>query len=177
MITLPYCFLNTEVRTVLKTNWERWQTNRHLGDNSSRETRSTRNSLSQGDFHSTTRHHPHHHLHVNHFKINNKNNGDNGNGNGSPDPERIPLNDRKATQETVTTLTGSPAAAGNKNGNSVVTTTTTTSTTPTHSTAARNGASPNSALGKRHFVRATIHLDEDGDSQENAALMSADVRL
>ena len=29
VITLPYCFLNTEVRTVLKHNWHRWQANRN----------------------------------------------------------------------------------------------------------------------------------------------------
>ena len=29
MITLPYCFLNTEVRNILKSNWQRWQNNRN----------------------------------------------------------------------------------------------------------------------------------------------------
>ena len=53
VITLPYCFLNTEVKSVLKNNFERWKTNRSL-DNSSANTRSTRNSISMAGYYSTT---------------------------------------------------------------------------------------------------------------------------
>ena len=28
MITLPYCFLNTEIRSTIKQHWERWRLNR-----------------------------------------------------------------------------------------------------------------------------------------------------
>ena len=31
MITLPYCFLHTEVRTVLRHNLERWKLTRNIG--------------------------------------------------------------------------------------------------------------------------------------------------
>lgn len=54
VITLPYCFLNTDVRSVVKNNWDRWRANRNFRDSSSsRGTRSTRNSVSMAGFHST----------------------------------------------------------------------------------------------------------------------------
>lgn len=33
VITLPYCFMNTEVRTILKQRFERWKTSRVVGNN------------------------------------------------------------------------------------------------------------------------------------------------
>ena len=31
VITLPYCFLNSEVRGVVRTRWDRWQLIRSVG--------------------------------------------------------------------------------------------------------------------------------------------------
>ena len=54
VITIPYCFSNTEVRTALSNTLYRWKLSRGLGsDNASRGTRSTRNSISMAGYYST----------------------------------------------------------------------------------------------------------------------------
>ncbi|XP_040578062.1 diuretic hormone receptor isoform X3 [Lepeophtheirus salmonis] len=44
-VTLPYCFLNTEVRNITKNNWERWKMIRSLQNNSQ-----NRNSITLATF-------------------------------------------------------------------------------------------------------------------------------
>ncbi|XP_023322237.1 diuretic hormone receptor [Eurytemora carolleeae] len=44
-VTLPYCFLNTEVKGIIKHNWSRWRTARSVENNYSRGP-SARNSIS-----------------------------------------------------------------------------------------------------------------------------------
>lgn len=50
VITLPYCFLNNEVRGILKQHWERWQLIRGVGGH---RTTSGRNSFSMAGFYSS----------------------------------------------------------------------------------------------------------------------------
>ena len=51
VITLPYCFLNTEVRGILRQHFERWKASR--SDDGFSRRRSARNSLTMQAFYST----------------------------------------------------------------------------------------------------------------------------
>ena len=49
VITLPYCFLNSEVQGVIKSHWERWRMVRNVGF----ECQSTRTSLAHSSIYYT----------------------------------------------------------------------------------------------------------------------------
>ena len=172
VITLPYCFLNTEARTVLKHNWERWKANRLIGNdnNSSRDTHSTRNSISMAERFATR---PSQANALANFKLRS---GINVGNSASPDPERHPLKQQHQHPvepvATVATLASasSPSKAGNGssngNGSSAV-------VTNVANERKQNGASPGAAnsTNKRHFVRATIHIDDDEKNATSSPLL------
>ena len=51
LITLPYCFLNGEVCSMMRTHWERWHHNKDIGTGAN----SGRNSISIQGLHSVRR--------------------------------------------------------------------------------------------------------------------------
>ena len=51
LITLPYCFLNGEVCSMMRTHWERWDNNKDIGTGAN----SGRNSISIQGLHSVRR--------------------------------------------------------------------------------------------------------------------------